>query len=52
VPLPPAKLAYSFAARTAAAVVNDAAVANGGLTNLALKAAAPGFEKQKKLWLP
>lgn len=33
------------------AVVNDGAIANGGITNLAVKAAAPGFEKQKNLWL-
>ncbi|HLK54614.1 MAG TPA: hypothetical protein VKU42_14230 [Candidatus Angelobacter sp.] len=33
------------------AVVNDGAVANGGITNLTLKAAADDFEKQKKLWL-
>ncbi len=32
------------------AVVNDGAVANGGITNLTLKAAANGFEKQKALW--
>jgi hypothetical protein len=33
------------------AVVNDGAIANGGLTNLTLKAAASDFEKQKKIWL-
>lgn len=33
------------------AVVNDGAIANGGVTNLTLKAAAGGFEQQKKLWL-
>ena len=33
------------------AIVNDGAIANGGLTNLSLNAAADGFQKQKKLWL-
>jgi len=33
------------------AVVNDGAIAVGGLTNLPLSAAAAGFQKQKKLWL-
>jgi len=32
------------------AVVNDGAIANAGLTNLTLKAAASGFAKQKRLW--
>ena len=32
------------------AVVNDGAIANGGITNLTLKAAASAFEKQKILW--
>jgi hypothetical protein len=33
------------------AVVNDGAIADGGITNLALEAAAAGFEKHKQLWL-
>ena len=33
------------------AVVNDDAIEKGGITNIALRVAAPGFEKQKKLWL-
>jgi len=33
------------------AVVNDGGIANGGITNLTLKAAAGDFEKQKKIWL-
>ena len=33
------------------AVVNDGAVADGGITNLSLEAAAAGFEKHKQLWL-
>ena len=32
------------------AVVNDAGITNGGLTNLPLKTAGPGFDKQKRLW--
>ena len=32
------------------AVVNDGAIANGGLTNLTTKAAASGFENEKRLW--
>jgi len=33
------------------AIVNDGAIANGGMTNLALEAAAPDFEKLKQLWV-
>jgi hypothetical protein len=33
------------------AVVNDGAIADGGITNLALETAAAGFEKHKQLWL-
>lgn len=33
------------------AVVNDSAIADGGITNLALAAATAGFEKHKQLWL-
>ena len=33
------------------AVVNDAAIADGGITNLALEAAVASFEIQKQLWL-
>ena len=33
------------------AVVNDGAIANGGITNLTPKAAAADFEKQKQIWL-
>ena len=33
------------------AVLNDGAIANGGITNLTLKAASGDFEKQKKIWL-
>jgi len=32
-------------------VVNDGAIANGGITNIPLKAAAGDFEKLKKMWL-
>ena len=32
------------------AVVNDGAIANGGLTNLTLTSAMSDFEKQKILW--
>lgn len=32
------------------AVVHDGGIANGGITNLTLKAAAGDFEKQKKAW--
>lgn len=33
------------------AVVNNAAIANGGITNIPLKVAAGDFEKLKKIWL-
>ena len=33
------------------AVINDSNIADGGLTNLTLSAAATGFAKQRQLWI-
>ena len=33
------------------AVINDSTIVDGGLTNLALNAAAAGFARQRQLWL-